>query len=388
LPEPAPERPLGAGRVLWLVLGTAAVIFALGHFNAFARLQLVLTHGGELETIQPARLAPGCWDETHGDALLTALSEDRPIRHGPGVLVVGNSQQYTVSVARGQKPDPNREVYVAMDLLARRLTADGRTYAFYDGAAPNQTMPEALWQALYWYEIAHISPEFLIVQASFDTFRKSGIRPGYQTLLEDRAYRAALDDFAGGHAGEVFARVWSEAKNDAATRKRELAESGRFSVEGSLRQAMENVNLFRDREKYKAAFLDDIYMLRVSLLHVSPTSRRHITGLPYEENWSALVALVRLARSHGSRVLIYNAPVNPAVSMFYEAEYDSYVQRLVSLAGDDANGFVDLAHAVPAEDWGFWIDGPDPIHFNEQGHQAMADGLYAAFGPTLLSARR
>jgi hypothetical protein len=374
--------------MLWLVVGTAAVVSALGRFDGFEAIQSLLTHGGETAATQPAKLAPGCWDETAGNDLLTAVSKDRPFRRGAGVLVLGNSQQYTVSVALGQKLDSSRDVHVAIDLLAARLAADGRAYGFYDGAAPNQTMPEALWQALYWYEVAHVSPKFLVVQASFDTFRKQGIRPGYQTLLEDAAFGVALDRFEAEHEHDAFVSAWSEAKSDALARRRELAESGRFSVEGALRKAMSNVRLFRNRESYKATFLNDIYQLRVKVLHVSPTTRRHVTGAAFEENWSALVALVHLARSHGSRVLIYNAPVNPAVSMFYESEYDAYLQNLAALARTDADGFVDLAHAVAAKDWGFWIDGPDPIHFNEQGHLAMADQLYAAFGPALLSTSR
>jgi lysophospholipase L1-like esterase len=72
--------------------------------------------------------------------------------------------------------------------------------------------------------------------------------------------------------------------------------------------------------------------------------------------------------------------------MFYEDEYRAYLVRLRELAAEQDARFADLADAVPAGQWGYWIDGPDPIHFDEQGHQTMARRLSEAFGADLLAA--
>jgi hypothetical protein len=34
---------------------------------------------------------------------------------------------------------------------------------------------------------------------------------------------------------------------------------------------------------------------------------------------------------------------------------------------------VDLENSIPRDQWGVWIDGPDPIHFGLRGHVQMAD---------------
>ena len=66
--------------------------------------------------------------------------------------------------------------------------------------------------------------------------------------------------------------------------------------------------------------------------------------------------------------------------MFYEEEYASYVKRLRRLAAAEATAFADLSDAVPGAQWGYWIDGPDPIHFDEEGHRTLAARLDDAFG--------
>jgi lysophospholipase L1-like esterase len=144
-----------------------------------------------------------------------------------------------------------------------------------------------------------------------------------------------------------------------------------------------HVPLYRQRESRKAEFLLDLYTIRVLGLGISPTTRRHILGQPLAQNFAAMTDLLRLARASGALVLVYNAPVNPAVSMFYEDEYRAYVERLRALAAAESAVFADLATAVPRDLWGYWIDGPDPIHVSEGGHGVIATRLDEAFGPRL-----
>jgi hypothetical protein len=147
------------------------------------------------------------------------------------------------------------------------------------------------------------------------------------------------------------------------------------------------VSLFEKRETLRGSFFNSLYALRVLGLGISPTTKRHITGAPYEQNFAALEDLVALAERHGTKVVLYNAPVNPAVSMFYEEEYAAHVARLAKLCADHAIPFADLATAVPAERWGYWIDGPDPIHFDEEAHRIMHGHLVEAFADSLLELR-
>ncbi len=295
-------------------------------------------------------------------------------------MLFGNSQQYTVSRAKGTVgPDP--PAVPAAELFISRLNGElaGRSYAFFAPAAPNQTFPEALWQAIYWYRVRRLAPAFLILQSSFDTFRKSGIRAGYQTLLEDPGFASAVTAYVAEVPPTAYTRVFTDAEKQFEESKELLHPRG-WTVEGELRGLLSHLPLFAHRQDYRGELLNDLYAARVELLHISPTSRRHITGAPFEENWTALRDLIRLARASGTRVLIYNAPVNPSSNMFYAEEYQGYLAQLRALTAAECQGFADLSDAVPAEDWGFWIDAPDPIHFNARGHEILAQRLYDAFG--------
>jgi hypothetical protein len=155
-----------------------------------------------------------------------------------------------------------------------------------------------------------------------------------------------------------------------------------------LRKALDVVPQYHARQQRKVAFLGTLYALRVYLLALKPTTKRHILGQPLEQNFSALEDLVRLARASGARVIIYNAPVNPAVTLFYDDEYRSYLERLHSFATREGCSYADFSTAVPEDEWGFFIDGADPIHFDEHAHQRMGALLEAKFGPQLVETPR
>src|SRR5438105_1484170 len=174
----------GPLRLAAVVLGTILVGLALGAADPFGRLTLWLTRGGDDTRVQPQMLTPDAWDPSFGDGLLDTLSKHRPFpQDADSILVFGNSQQFTISLARGQAAHPGKSP-VAADLFIDKLNAatPGR-YVMFNGAAANQMFPEALWQAIYWFDVAPDRPRTLLIQSSFDTFRKVGIRPGYQSLL-------------------------------------------------------------------------------------------------------------------------------------------------------------------------------------------------------------
>jgi hypothetical protein len=376
---------LSTGRLAGLVAATVAVVAVLGMLDPFTALSDRLTGGGATERMQPIRTDRAHADLSHGEDLLGTLST-APLP-APGrrrILFLGNSQQYTSSLPRGAQIVPDHEVPIASDLFAgtvERRAPGG--YDVYNASAPNQTPVEGLWQAIYWFRVASPPPAVLVVQSSFDMYRKTGIRPSFQELLEDPRFAAALHDFTRPDA--PWASEIAAAERDHDERKKEIAarKEERWTPESGLRAALEHVPLYRERESRKAAFLTDLYLLRVLGLGISPTTRRHILGQALTQNFAALTDLLRLARASGARVLVYNAPVNPDVTMFYEDEYLAYVDRLRSLAAAESAAFADLAAAVPRGMWGYWIDGPDPIHFSEGGHVLVAARLDEAFGPLL-----
>lgn len=384
-----PTTPISSVRARHLVAiaaATAVFVSLLGHVNPFGALIGLFTGGGETMRMQPVDLRPDHIDVLHGEKLLTALRALRPAAPRARLVVFGNSQQYTASLPRGAKVRAHK-ARMASALLAEWLEAQasGR-FAVYNAAAPNQTFPEALWQALYWFEVGSDKPKTLLLQASFDTFRKTGIRPGYQTLLDEPRFVAALERHLAARSRH-YATDWLDARKAKADRTAELEGRGKnrqWSPEPILRKKLKIVSLFERRQQLRGAFLRLLYLARVHLLRISPTTRRHITGKPFEQNMAALKDLIELAQRHGARVVLYNAPVNPAIDMFFPAEYRGFLKRLRQLCATHAVPFADLADAVPREHWGYWIDGPDPIHFDAQAHRLVAEVLQRKLGPALI----
>jgi hypothetical protein len=343
--------------------------------------------------MQPVRLDPASIGISQNEEPLKAYrARPLPPASRRQVVFFGNSQQYTASLPRGAAIVPDHFVEITSELFETRLEARAPGgFAVYNAAAANQNFIETLWQGLYWFKVAPVKPSVLIIQASFDTFRKTGVRPGFQTLLEDPTFTAALDAWAApGEKERPYLAEMAKAREEYEARKKELTAATKeeaWTLEGSLRKGLEHVPLYRRREEYKNNMLVCLYLTRVLVFKISPTTRRHITGTPLLDNFTALTDLVRLAKSSGASVFIYNAPVNPRVSMFFQEEYDAYLTRLGALAEAESAGFVDLANLVPSDEWGYWVDGPDPIHFDEQGHKTLADRLDAAFGAAIATPR-
>ncbi len=386
-PAPEPARELTGARLALLAVATLALCALLGRIDPFGALSARLT-GGEA-VLKTPQGDPETWDQGRGATLLATLGKLRPLEPGMRrVLVFGNSQQYTVSQPRGSKVDPGERVAIASARFGRTLDerAPGR-WRVYNAGCDNQNFAEALWQALWWFEVAPEPPAALVLQSSFDTLRKTAVRAGYQTLLDDPRYLAALDAWAARE--RPYLGDWRVARREWADRRAELEGQKnerwkQWSPEPGLRAAMEHVELFQRRQKLKSSLFGSLYAVRVRALGISPTTRRHITGAPLEQNFAALEDLITLARSKGAEVFVYNAPTNPAVDMFYPDEYAAYLARLERLAAGHGASFADFGHAVPAEHWGYWIDGPDPIHFDDEGHAIIHHLLTERFAPLLL----
>lgn len=371
---------LGLARVAFLIIGTSLVIALLGHFDLSDLATRHLTGDGERTRIQPSRYDATECDIQFGKNLLETQRQLPTAGGRQRIVFFGNSQQYTASLPRGATPDEANLAEMASALFARRLEREQpERYQVYAAAAPNQTFPEALWQALYWFEVRPDKPTVIVLQASFDTFRKSGIRVGFRTLLDEPAYRDALDRYGAANRNRAWHSEFEKAEQPAETETL-AGDKARPWLETELRRLLEHVPLYARRKDYKASFLLGLYSARVLALGISPTTKRHIIGQTFSSNWEALEDLVALARRHGARVFVYNAPTNPKVSMFYEDEYRDYIARLESLARSGDIVFADLGSAVSEGNWGFWVDGPDPIHFDREGHVELADALFAAFG--------
>jgi len=368
-----------------LTLGLLAVA---GTFDCAGWLAQRLTDSGRRTSMQQVVESPGAHDISHGDDLLAAFARVRNPEQAPQALVIGNSQQYTASLPPNADASAFAPASLTSDLLAARIEADtGRKVQFYNAAAPNQNLVEALWQGIYWAKVPTTPPRAILVQASFDMFRKGGIRAGFATLLRDPQFARHVDIWAAAHSERAYAPLFaSQTRSDAGEPTIRVGESIQERVELAIREAATALAVYRNRQQLRASLLGLLYTARVRLLGISPTSRRHITGAPYAQNIHALEDLLAMLTESGASVYLYNAPVNPKVAMFYAEEHRAYLDAIAAACVAPRCRFANLEHAVPADEWGYWIDGPDPIHISEAGHRTLASALYQAFGPHLLEA--
>jgi hypothetical protein len=330
--------------------------------------------------MQPVRTPPTMFDSHLGEDLLRTFRE-MPERDGSVALVLGNSQQYTSSLPRGATIQPDYLVESAMGLVSTALEKayPGR-WRVYVAAAPNQNFAESLWQCIYHFKVAKTAPGAVIVQSSFDTFRKVKIRPGFQTLLRDEAFAIALERLVATKGSRAWADEFRAAIAEDAARQTVASTTKPKTVEQRLKDGLELLPLYAKRQSHRTSFLNTLYLARVHALGISPTTKRNITGHPLAQNFEALEDLLDLAKNSGALIVVYNAPVNPGVDMFFKDEYEAYLARLTGLVESVGGHFADLGAAVEQEHWGYWIDGPDPIHFDERGHQELAVQFTAAFG--------
>lgn len=379
---PEPNRPLSGLRLLGLAVATLVCITAFGRANLLEKAATKLTGEEALFVTPPPE--PDAWDEKRGAELLTTYRALPALPSGARrIVMLGNSQQYTVPPPTGTQTPHNLKPRITSMRLTASLEAEAPgTARVYNSASDNQNFSEALWQTLYWLEVAPAKPTAFILQVSFDTLRKTGIRAGYQTLLGEPRFRDALRALLAKrerpyHPDWIGAeKQWRERAASLAVESSDDAnEWKQWSPEPMLRAAMNHTELFRRREENKGFFLGTLYAIRVRALGISPRTKRHIAGAPLEQNLAALGDLLALAREHGCALIVYNAPTNPAVDMFYADEYSAYLERLRALTAAHGATFDDLGRAVPAEHWGYLIDGPDPIHFDEVGHAIVHEKL-------------
>jgi hypothetical protein len=306
-------------------------------------------------------------------------------------IIAGNSQTFTVLLAPSETR-PAKAARTYPDLLLAQLDSAGAGVHGYRLSAPNISYMEMLWYLDYLILHTCLIPGELVVQLNFEAFRKTGVREGMLDLLEDPAFASAIRQEA--HSNAPYAGAFQEATDTYRSRLAEQkgTEAGAASasktgvveargvgsvVETNTRAALERFSLFRSRRRLKRELLDFLYLARVNLLDITPQTRRSLGGAALTMNISSLEKVGELCQRSGIRLVFFNAPQNPKTPLYRTAadrqEYQEIISRLVT---ETAAGFFDFEDSIPGQMWGVWIDGPDPIHFGEAGHQRLAGLMF------------
>jgi hypothetical protein len=374
-------RSIGTLLVTLLFL---AGLFLIDPFKP-ARLALIAAFraGPESAKIEKYFEDPGTQETTHGEnpyssfCRLPALWSSRARR----VYLIGNSQMFSVILAPNEQRTGSPEKTYPDFLFEQYRQKWGDALRFYRLAVPNISYMEALWLVHYLLSSPELRPSALIVQVNFETFRKTGIRDGFLDTLRNPAFREVIQQVA--HGPEPYAGTFEQAihRYEERTARRQVSRTGinqsrgfGNTMEQAVRRLLTGIPFLERRHQLKGSFLDTLYLARVDLLGVKPTTPRSIGGASLKLNQSSLVRIAELCRENRIHLALLNAPQNPQAPLYRTKDdkvaYDNLIR---SIAGTYNLPLYDFENSIPAERWGIWIDGPDPIHFGREAHKMMAN---------------
>ena len=381
---------------LWIIASTLLLLVLLVAADPFQHaIQLLDKMYGaapEWTLVGKLYVDPDTQETSHGEDPVPSFqrlseywSRHTGARHA---CLVGNSQMYTVLLAPGEplSDDPEKTY---PDLLNEFYRTHDEAVEVYRLAAPNITYMEALWYLTYLVQHRELEPNTFVLQLNYETFRKTGIRDGMLSMLEDPRFAAAIETFAKSdrpysslflmalqRRKEQIAKLGKTTGNDGAevvyTGIAESASIGN-QIETNFRGRLDRVPGFAQRLYMKSEFEGVLYRARVFLLHIKPTTPRSLSEATLTLNRSAVEDIANLCREHKIDLILVNAPQNPSALLYRTAaDHSLYENALRSIASSHGLPLYDFENAIPASYWGVWIDGPDPIHFGRRGHDLMA----------------
>ena len=308
-------------------------------------------------------------------------------------VLMGNSQMHAIVLSPSEMPVAAPEKTYPDELL-ELLQASGASVKGYRLSAPNLGYTEALWYLEYLLSHRCLKPTDLILQANFETFRKTGIRDGMLQLLDDPAFLTAAEAEAqsetayGATMRQAIGRYRTRIANTtgAKTAGTEASATGVNQSRGlggvfetRVRAMLDRSPLFRSRATMKGELVGSLYLARVHLLNITSSSKRSVGAATLSLNLGAFERIGELCRANGIRLTIFNAPQNPLAPLYQtDEERDKYHRIIADLGRNYAWRSFDFEDSIAKEMWGVWIDGPDPIHFGRAGHRQFARLLFDA----------
>ena len=285
-------------------------------------------------------------------------------------LWLGNSMLHAINQYREGEP-------TSPLLLHRSLAKENLDLLTF--SQPNANLQEHL--VLFEHLSNLIDIELLIVPVVFDDLREDGIRKGLAGLLTDTKTVDAL----------MLSKIGQDIVGRSASTTG-VDQSDIAGVSGTVQEHSEQAlneflashsELWSKRKEYRGRIFLSLYRLRNSLLGIDPSSIRRLIPVRYDRNIAALKEMLRRAKFHDSKVLVYIPPIRHDAELPYdEVEYQYFKGELQELAKEYNVAMVDLEHAVPDEYWGVKSATNsssgvelDFMHFQSAGHESLAASI-------------
>ena len=383
-----------AVQAIWILGSTIAATFGLLLWTPFESANRLLDRcfAGAPEWTQVKKLYidPATQDVSHGEnpsESLAALGNYwSKCRAETRIVFIGNSQMFYVSLAPGENASGDAEKSYP-DLIAEHYGRSQKLMC-YRLAAPGMSYTEALWYASYLALVPPLRPNAIVLQLNYQSFWNGGIRDGMLGMLDNPAFMARVEAMARVHQpySDDFAdaiRRYASRKDQERLSRQAPHESGVLAgpvvankLESAARNALGSIPAWNRHSQQTEDFYNLLYSARVYLLGIKPSTARSVDSKRIMRSESALEAVGSLCRSKGIELLLFNAPVNPKVSLYRTAaDLDRYRQFTSDLADTYHSRVYDLESAIPADLWGTWMGGPDPLHLGRRGHRIMSERM-------------
>jgi len=287
----------------------------------------------------------------------------------PAILWLGNSQ--LAAINRYKSGDRT-----ASTLLHEKLRERGYYVVSYSQPNANLFEHGLVFTALE----PKFKPRVLILPVFLDKIREQGIRPSVAAFLDDPLSRARA---TASPLWPFIAPSLSGASSGATTATSDVPFHVKFEA-GVSENLSKAFGLWRDRSTLKGMLGVGLFRLRNMVLGINAQTKRKVDSGVYREKMIALEAILKDARDHDVRVLLYIPPYRQDIEGPYVAsEYAKLKQDVATLSTKYKLDFVDIDNIVPGPEWAtvvdeiFGIEDFDFVHFTEEGHKRHAEALNA-----------
>jgi len=286
------------------------------------------------------------------------------------VLWLGNSQLHAINQAKANATPAPAKLY------ARFSDRDCDVITL---SQPNANLQEHY--VLFEFLRQRMNVRLLLLPVVFDDLRNTGVRFGLADALDDPAVIRELERTPVGMKIKPMAGdevMFGGGDDFAGVRDTLQSRSERFLNEGLASTS----KVWESRSELRGRIFLGMYLLRNRAFGISSSSKRKMISGRYALNLEALAATLESARSVGIPVLIYIVPLRADVETPYVLEeYSRFKEQVTALAAALGSYFMNYEDLVPAKYWGTMDDiqgdgqGVDFMHFQEAGHELLADAL-------------
>lgn len=358
-------------KLLAIVLGTciAAVFLCLNFLGKKTNFEDASTFGAGTSSVMASvdghRIH--CSDSRDANECIAGV-KSRDAKHS--VLWLGNSQVHAVNQLKEGETN-------AVPLLFDRLKISDLDLVTL--SQPNANLQEHL--AIFEYMKHQIPIKVLILPLVFDDARENGLRKEVADFAEEPQTRTALSGTAiGSKILRSNVTTPTESGGDTAGISHTLQERVERILNTWLEERSE---LWAARPEIRGQIMTSLYLWRNTVFGIKPSSKRKVIRSRYQDNISALEAILASATRQGIAVVLYVAPLRSDVETPYvNSEYKQFKTDVQVLADRFGATFANLEDILPAELWGTKDSTSsgaeqelDFMHFQAGGHKLLAAHL-------------